>query len=627
MKFMKFFLTACIAAFFFFIVAPGGVLSSGASLPAGKKIKNRPAPAFSVLESDVRKDLSQNRAMAAIKALKAYGPAARLSGTQFGQYNYIYAGALRAEKLFYKSAERYRLAYLFLPEGQSRQMALLDSADVYDGMAFYPEAEATYTIFLNEYGKKSDLAWRAHLALAGMLFRAGHYRQALQHYGQAGGSSPALFGKAAALLAAGHPKMAFDLFTSLAAGHPGYMRRSALARYSFGEACMLLGRTQQAKTYLGSLTGGRFSRRAACSLALIAEGQGDFDLAVGLFQKASGSADTETKLQALVGLARCSLKLGWPDVAIAALGSAARIHPYGNIYWKEQFLTARAMAMKGEYVRPATVLRGLLVQRAYAEDAMGLLQSLLEGALAHVKSPEKFAQFWHTACDCLMQRGRVALVFKAGERLKGVDDRDFVNIDLWVARNGDAKLRRLAAVNLAVYYAYAADGRNAAFFFGKSGLSLKDESTRRLRADIRYLNGNYNGALADLFSIKGKDLSGADLLLMSKVLPYVKDPRLVALVEKMAQKRKTVPAGLYLSLADALYGMGQKAKALEYYREAAAVEGSVLAPEDLKWALFRIQSIAQDPARSLYTLAKQGGLMGNYAQARIEEEKNENPGQ
>ena len=596
--------------------------SSGAPLPAVV----RPVPPFSVLESQAQRNLSQNRIAAAIEELKAYGPAAaRLTGPQFGQYNYIYAGALRAAKKFYESVGRYRLAYLFMPEGQPREMALLDMADVYAGMGFYPEAASAYKIFLNAYGK-SDLAWRAHLGLADMLFRARHYRQALQNYEQAGSGAPAQFGKAEALLDCGNPKMAFALFTSLAAGQPEYMKGSALARYSFGEACRLLDRTGQAKTYLGSLTTGQFSCRSAYSLGLIAEGEGDFNLAAGLFQKASGSTDTETRLQALVALARCCVNLGRPDGALAAIGKTANTRPYGDVYWKGQLLAAQAMAMKGEYVRPAAVLKGLLVKKAYARAAMGQLQGLLRGAVAHAVSTQKLVEFWRSTSDCLMQRGQAEPVFKAGEILKAAGVTDFVDIDRWVARNGDAKLRRLAAANLAVYYANEGDGQDAALFFSKAEFAL-NESTRRLRANIRCLNGDYRGALADLLSIKEKDLSGADLLLLARVLPHVRDARPVGLVEKMVQERKTaVPAGLYLALADAVYGIagkGQKAKALELYKEAAAGSGTApnLSPADLEWALFRIQSMAKDPMNSLSALEKQGGLMGRYAQARIEEEK------
>ncbi|MDA8387934.1 MAG: hypothetical protein M0Z58_04615, partial [Nitrospiraceae bacterium] len=383
-----------------------------------------------------------------------------------------------------------------------------------------------------------------------------------------------------------------------------------------------LGRTHRAKSYLGSFTGGQFAHRAAYSLGLIAKGQGDTALATRLFQTASGSAEPGTRLPALLALAGCQVKLGRPDDALAALGKADRIRSYGDPYRKGQLLMARAMLMKGQYMRPAAILKGLLVKKAYAEAAMGELQDIMESAVAHEKSQKKFLELWRIAGDCLMQPERAPLVFNAGERLKTTDAAEFVDTDLWVARNGDRKLRRLAAANLAVYYADEGDGRQAGIFFSKAGLPMKDVSTRRLRARVRYLNGQYMGALRDLLSIK--DLSGADLDLLAKVIPGVKDARAIGLIEKRLQKQKTgAPAALYVALADAVYEMGQKAHALELYSEAAArpaPAGGALDSADLKWALFRIQSMAKDPGKSLSALQKQDGLMGRYAQARIEEE-------
>nr|MDA8387321.1 tetratricopeptide repeat protein [Nitrospiraceae bacterium] len=234
---MKLFFFLFCALTAVFVATPAQASSSGAG--AGVC----PAPGFSTLERQVRQEMSQNRAGAAIKALEAYRSAAlRLTRPEFAQYNYIYAGALRRGKKFYEAVECYRLAYLFMPEGRDKEMALLDRADVYAGMGFYPEAISVYRIFLSAYGK-SDIAWRAHLGLADMLFKTADYSGALQNYEKAGGGASALFGKAEALAACGRPGEAYALFTSLAARYPGYMERSGLARYGMGEACRLLRRT------------------------------------------------------------------------------------------------------------------------------------------------------------------------------------------------------------------------------------------------------------------------------------------------------------------------------------------------------------------------------------------------
>ncbi|MDA8172587.1 MAG: hypothetical protein M0Z48_12255 [Nitrospiraceae bacterium] len=612
--------SAVIAAF---VMVPGRATPAG----PGTTPPLSPEP-FSSIEKKALEAIGQNRAGSAIKMLEAYGPSAlRLTPDDFAMYNYVYAEALRKGKKFYDALERYRLAYLFMPAGSQKELALLKRADVYAEAGLYEEAASAYRIFLDTYGK-SEYASQARLGLASALMKTARYAEALQNYEKAGNSEAALSGKAEALVATGKPEMAYAFFTSLAAQDPGYMAHSGLARYSMGEACRLLGKTEEARAYLMPLTKGEFARKAAYSLGLMAEGEGETALAAGLFRDASGSNETGIRLQALINLARCDLKLAKPDEALAALRGVGYSRSFEDLYYSGKFLLAEVLSMKGQYMRSAALLKGLLVKKAYAEAAMEALQNVMQTALDHAgpRENEKFLEIWKFAGGCLMERKRAPFVFKAAARLEAVDIGEFVNINRWIVRNGDRGLGRQAAINLVAYYVRVKDGHEAAVYFRQAALPLKDESTLRLRAGIRYLNGDYKGAERDILSIK--DLNEADMELLAEAMPRAGDFGAIELVEKRLQKSKMLspaPAALYLSLADAMYEKGFRAKALGYYRQAVGASASdknkkALPAQDLKWALFRAQSLEEDPKGALDSLEGQGGVMGRYAVARLDED-------
>ena len=384
--------------------------------------------------------------------------------------------------------------------------------------------------------------------------------------------------------------------------------------------------------------GGEYADRAAFSLGLMAMDQGDAARAAEFFRKASGSVETGIRLQARLDLAQCSLKLGKPDDALSALEEDSGKRSFKDIYYSGRFLLAEALRMKGQYMESAAILKKLLVKKEYAETAMGELQTLVETALEHGTPPGKglpgkFMELWDFAGVCLMQRERAGFVSKVATRLEGVDTGEFVAVSRWLTRNGNPEIKRQAARKLAVYYLQRGDGRRAALFFRQGGFAAGDENTLRLRAGIRYLNGDFKGAERDVLAIKNP--SEGDLELLAKAIPLAKDFGAVNLVQKRLSKI-AAPAALYLPVADAMYEKGMRAKALEYYNDAVAASaaskqgnrpgkgasggGKALSPSDLKWALFRIQTLEKDPNGTLGDLAGEGGLMGRYAAARRLEE-------
>lgn len=72
-------------------------------------------PAQSVLDRALV-EINNGRPQAAVAMLKAYKPPM----SEFAEYNYVYAKALRGANRLYDSLEAYRLAYLYFPEGRKK---------------------------------------------------------------------------------------------------------------------------------------------------------------------------------------------------------------------------------------------------------------------------------------------------------------------------------------------------------------------------------------------------------------------------------------------------------------------------------------------------------------------------
>ncbi|MDA8090831.1 MAG: tetratricopeptide repeat protein [Nitrospiraceae bacterium] len=573
-------------------------------------------PAGSPLDQALT-EVNEGRPQAAISMLKLFKP----TMDEFADYNYVYAQALRGAKKLYDSLEFYRLAYIYFPAGRKKELSLLERGEVYEDLGFNQEAASIFRIFLKTF-KKSEFSEKAHLELANVLFRTVHYKEALANYEKAGNSAEALYGKAEALFAAGKAKEAYDLFGSLAASGAGKnFSATPLARYSQGEACRLLGKLDEAKAHLGSIKEGELSHRAFFSLGLIAMQEKGFSDAAVLFRKAAGSTRAGLKYKALLNLAQCDLELGRTDDAIESLKQITQNLFHGEAVNEALLLLARATAKKGRAVDAVNILKPLLIKKDYALQAVDELQKIMEEEMAN--DPAKFPVLWKLAGDALTQPARAAFIFKAAGQLEASDLERSMGLYAWLVRNGSPVLKMEAARKLTGYYVARGNGKEAWNFFKIAKLAGHDDPSLRLKAGVYFLIGHYPAAQTALLSVK--EPSQDDLLLLARIIPHIRNVRSIGLIEKRIRNRE-VPAMLYVSLADSEYARGLKVQALELYKqaykEAAPAPGHLgLTAADVKWTLFRMQSLEKDPEEALGSLQSDGGIMGRYAAARLLETK------
>ncbi len=556
-------------------------------------------------------EVNNGRPQDAIEALKRYKP----TMSEFADYNYVYAQALRRAKRFYDSLGPYRLAYIYFPSGRKKELSLLERAEVYEDLGFYQEAASVFRIFINTF-PKSEFSERAHLGLANALFRTVHYKEALANYEKAGNSEESMYGKAEALFATGKAQEAYNLFNSLAARGPSNFSTSPLARYSMGEACRLLGKFDEAKACLGYIKKGEFSHRAFFSLGIIAVQERRLSDAALLFRDASGSPQSELRYKALVSLAQCDLELGRTDEAIGILNQVVQNLFHGKTRDDGLLLLASALGKKGKPMEAATILKGLLMKKNYALQAADELQEIMEHTMG--SDPAEFPALWNLADESLMQPARAAFIFKAALQLEAPDIGQAVSLYEWIVRNGSPALKMQAARKLIGHYVVTGNSTDIRKLLRLAKLAGHDDPTLRLKAGAFFLLQNYAGAQKVLLSVRL--LTQEDLLLLARIIPHVRGHQPFGPIEKRI-KDMEVPALLYMSLADSAFARGLKVQALELYKQAysgaASAPGHLgLTAPDVKWTLYRMQSLEQDPETALASLQSDGGLMGRYAAAR-----------
>jgi len=104
--------------------------------------------------------LTANKPAEALAALSSYLP----SHEERSAYHYALARALVALKRPYDSIENYRLAYVYADALADKERILLERADVYAAMGYYPEAAVCYDVFLKQF-PKSRLLERVELGI------------------------------------------------------------------------------------------------------------------------------------------------------------------------------------------------------------------------------------------------------------------------------------------------------------------------------------------------------------------------------------------------------------------------------------------------------------------------------
>ncbi len=248
--------------------------------------------------------LLSNRPYDALMALSSYSP----SHVEMSAYHYAYARALIGMKKYHASLEHYRLAYVYAEEIADQERLLLERADVYAAMGYYPEAAVSYELFLRKH-PKTGYTERAELGNADARFRSNEFRQALAHYEKAGTSARAVMGKANALQAVGRTTEARDLYQTLIEQESRLVNSSPETLYWIGENFLRSGKLKDGRVYFELVKDPVLKNKAALGLGKIAMEEKSYEAAIIQFAIAAESRDRAIRQEAMLCRADAQLRL------------------------------------------------------------------------------------------------------------------------------------------------------------------------------------------------------------------------------------------------------------------------------------------------------------------------------
>jgi tetratricopeptide (TPR) repeat protein len=575
-------------------------LSEGASSP-------------SALES-ARQLLDAKRPGEAKTVLSGYMP----SPSELSSYHYLYAKALEGSQKTYDAIPHYTLAYLYAAESGEREKLLLERAETYRKMKYHQEAALCYRSFVSEF-PNSPLRNKVYLRLADTLLTLGLYHDALSFYEKAGDSIEALFGKANTLQEMGRTKEANDLYMSLVTRDKGYLGSSQETEFRIGENLRLMGMYQDAKVYFGLVRDPALKYRTELALGLIAFEESQYDEAIKLLGEALQSPERALRRQALLSLSVVYQRKDRPDESASMLLEIRNRFPYGKEYDTAMVMLSGLWRKKGKYDEAITVLKELVYRRIPVREAFDELERIITDVMG--KDSGKFLTLWNSAGHFLMEPSRVSFLLKVAEGLKNTG-MPYFELCSWLSKYGSGYAKAYGRAELAVFYAGLGDAeRSAALLRELKGFDESDESLR-IHAQISLLKGALREAAESLMAIKNKRLE--DLVSLAPLLKQTRNPD-----EAIVLYRKTLgalqnPPGACLRFADALYDLGRKEEALEFYRLFASNDNREGIPaDDVTWALYRISIISgsDESTKTVANLGREKTLLGRFGEARLKDGK------
>ncbi|HET6514219.1 MAG TPA: tetratricopeptide repeat protein [Thermodesulfovibrionales bacterium] len=560
-----------------------------------------------------REYVAAKKSAEAVGMLSAYTPTAR----ELPLYHYTYAKALDLAKKTYSSIEHLRLAYLYAPRSEMKELALLDMAEAYQRMKYDSEAATNFMLFLKNF-PDSPFRERAHFGLAESLYGSGLFNEALGHYEKSGDTCQARFGKANALQSMGKIDEAHDLYVSLIGKSRECSILSNETRYNIGENFRLLGRLQDAKAYLTALKVPPFKYRADLSLGLIAVEEARFDYAIGFFNSALQSQDRVLRRKVLLSLADLLVKTGKEEDARARLFEIKQKYPYGKDYDTALLMLATLYRRDGKLSEAVALLKELVIRRSPDQRALDECEALLLGVKE--KDAEGFLKLWHAVGQWLMEPARAESLMKMAGLLRN-SGKEFISLCLWLQRHGSKNIKAQATLLLADYYADLGETAAAERSIGSLRVKDTNDGILRVRAKIYYQGGDYQRALDSLVAIK--ELRQEDLLLLPGMMRSSKNMKKTLDFYERALAKVGGPPKAYIAFADSLYEMGRRADSLKYYREAVAKQtGEKGVPaDDAAWAFYRISLLTQgkESLEALGNIQVGNDIFGRVAAANARE--------
>jgi len=557
--------------------------------------------------------LTANKPAEALAALSSYLP----SHEERSAYHYALARALVALKRPYDSIENYRLAYVYADALADKERILLERADVYAAMGYYPEAAVCYDVFLKQF-PKSRLLERVELGIAEARFKNGDFRQALAHYDKAGTSVRVVMGKANTLQALGRTAEARDLYQALIEDDPEVVNSSPETLFWVGENFRQAGNRKDARFYFESVKDPILKYRAAQGLGLLALEEANYNAAIMQFSIAAESPERTVRRDAILNRADAQMRMGKYDDAQAALEEIRNKYPYGKQADTAVLLLAQLLRKKGKSAEAAALLNPLIYRRDPLSSALDELEAML--LEAKDRDPKEFVTLWMRSGRWLLDPSREKFIVDMAQALRR-EGKPFLDICAWLIKYGSESGKSDGRLLLAGFYADLGDGVTAGTYLKRAKSKGHHDEVARVKAQILMAGMDFKNASEAIMTIR--DINETDMLHLIDAMNSLKSKgKATAFLDQIFRK-KSISPGILIRFADELFDTGQRPKALEYYRQATTVkpaqDGKDGVAEDVEWAHYRMSVIAKgrDGADSLKTIQSAKNAIGRFAAAEL----------
>ncbi|MGC2061472.1 MAG: tetratricopeptide repeat protein [Thermodesulfovibrionales bacterium] len=551
----------------------------------------------------------------AIKLLTAYTSDLQSAA----HYHFIFGKALSAVKKPLEALQHYRLAYVYFPKGELKEISLINKGEAYLKLRNYYEASNDFAMFISLFPQSKYLV-RAQAGLAAGLIGSDRLKEALQLLNKLDNNAEVLYTRASVMQRLGLVREAHDAYGAALAKDASYVSKQDRKAFSveeesaspytllapvvdetlyyIGENYRLIGKAAEAEKYLLQVSEPGLREKAAVGLGLLALKDSKIDKAMTLFNKALSSSDRVVRRQSILYLAEVEVRLGKSGEAKARLQELMKNYP--NTPERDQaILKLSEIYIKDEnHDEAMKVLKELIFRRYPAREAIDQVVAILR----HVhekKETEKLAAIWKSAGPWLLDNSREKFLIEMAEALKGTG-KPHLDILRWLTKNGSDDSKGHAMVALALFYADFGDIARAKEYLGRirNRKGLEDDILR-LEAKTLMAEKSY-GAASKKFGMIRK-YRQEDLRPFGLAIGSSPDAAKVFARFEKAAAEAGGDAGALTTLADIAYALGKMKEANKYYRAVLARE-----PENT-WCLYRVASMTTGgEAEELFRKASSG---------------------
>jgi len=524
---------------------------------------------------------------------------------------FIHAKALAGQEKYVEAAAAYRTVYYGTNNMKMKEDALFSRSRMYGLAKQDLEARAGYLLFLKEF-PKSERVPQARVGLADMDLKGGRVGEALSGYEAAGYVTEALYGKANILQMTGRSKEAAEAYKTALGADRGYLIKSDMSLYHYGENLMQTGKYKKAANVLSLVKNRPYKDMSYINLGMIKMKEKNPVKAVDFFNEAAKSADGRVKGIAKLNIAQAEIALKKPGEAEKSINEALE-----NLVANPKESDAAKLVLsdiyrgQGKYADAVKTLREVIAARRFADDAIerlvGVFQEMLE------KDPKSFVKLWDSVSSYLVDRDREAFLVKAAEALKGTG-KPFMDIVTWLTKYGTEPTKVKYFRELAEFYTGLGDIKNAWKYLTllKQAVGENDD-IHRLEAQLYYADDKLRQALGKIFLLK--KLKKEDLAMIRATVDQAEYPEQTVTFYDKAVRELGGDINDHLKLAGLYIGIHKKEEGLGYYRKAVEED-----PKN-EWALFQLATLSEGPEaeKSLKMLSNLGVPFGAYAAGVLKE--------